>query len=206
MSLTIEVSGFGDGERIPAKYAFCASRESMGQNHNPRVAWSGAPDGTRSFVLLCVDPDAPTDPTNVNKDGVTVPASLPRADFAHWILVDIPATTTEIAEGADSHAVTPHGKPVGPTGPVGVRGHNDYTSWFLGDHEMQGIYGGYDGPCPPWNDELVHRYVFTVYALDVETLGLSGLFGLNDVRAAMEGHVLDSASWTGTYTLNPDLA
>jgi Raf kinase inhibitor-like YbhB/YbcL family protein len=205
MSFEIVVDGIGDGDRIPASFAFCASRTEMGANRNPRVVWRGAPEGTRSFALLCVDPDAPTDPTNVNQDGVTVPASLPRADFAHWLLVDIAPDVTEIPEGADSHMVSPKGKVVGST-PLGVRGANDYTSWFLGDYEMQGIYGGYDGPCPPWNDELVHRYVFTVHALDVPTLGLSGAFRLADVRAAMEGHVLGSASTHGTYTLNPDLA
>jgi Raf kinase inhibitor-like YbhB/YbcL family protein len=203
VALSIEVTGFGDGERIPAFHAFCESRTGMGGNRNPAVRWSGAPDGTRSFALLCIDPDAPTDPTNVNKDGVTVPADLPRADFAHWVLVDIPATVTGIDEGADAHAVTPKGKPVGAT-PLGTRGANDYTHWFLGDYEMQGVYGGYDGPCPPWNDERLHHYVFTVYALDVESLGLSGLFGASEARAAMQGHVLDSASWTGTYSLNPE--
>ena len=70
---------------------------------------------------------------------------------------------------------------------------------------MAGTYGGYDGPCPPWNDELVHHYTFTVHALDVASLGLSGDFGLAEVRTAMEGHVLASASVTGTYTLNPAL-
>lgn len=51
-----------------------------------------------------------------------------------------------------------------------------------------------------------HHYVFTLYALDVDTLPLGGDFGRDEVLAAMEGHVLDEARWTGTYTLNPDLA
>jgi len=140
----------------------------------------------------------------VNRAGVTVPASLPRADFCHWVLVDIPGSATAVVEGADSDGVTPGGKKVGPTS-HGVRGRNDYTSWFAGDVEMEGTYGGYDGPCPPWNDELVHRYRFTVYALDLASLGLSGAFGAADVLAAIEGHVLDSASVTGTYTLNAAL-
>ena len=70
---------------------------------------------------------------------------------------------------------------------------------------MAGSYGGYDGPAPPWNDELVHEYCFTVYALDVATLGLSGEFTAADALAAMEGHILDQASWVGTYTLNAEL-
>ena len=70
---------------------------------------------------------------------------------------------------------------------------------------MGGDYGGYDGPCPPWNDEVVHRYRFTVYALDVSSLGLSEKFGGPEVLQAIEGHVLAKGSWVGTYTLNPKL-
>lgn len=208
MALVLEVTGIADGQPVPGEFAFCVpaaeGHVAMAPNRNPRVAWHGAPEGTRSFALLCIDADAPTDPTNVNKEGVTVPASLPRGEFSHWVLVDIPGTATAVAEGADSDGVTPKGKPVGPTS-HGVRGRNDYTAWFAGDPDMEGTYGGYDGPCPPWNDELVHHYTFTIHALDIASLGLRGPFGADDVRAAMEGHVLASASVTGTYTLNPAL-
>jgi phosphatidylethanolamine-binding protein (PEBP) family uncharacterized protein len=71
---------------------------------------------------------------------------------------------------------------------------------------MQGSYFVYDGPCPPWNDSIVHHYVFTVRALDVASLPVAGNFGGADVRGAIEGHVLASAHITGTYTLNPRLA
>jgi phosphatidylethanolamine-binding protein (PEBP) family uncharacterized protein len=120
------------------------------------------------------------------------------------VLVDIPTSMQEIQEGAASDGVTARGKPTGPT-PFGVRGRNDYTSWFEGDEDMEGVYGGYDGPCPPWNDELLHHYHFTLYALAVPTLELRGDFGGDDALAAMEGHILDQASWMGTYTLNKDL-
>jgi Raf kinase inhibitor-like YbhB/YbcL family protein len=133
---------------------------------------------------------------------MTVPAILARAEFSHWVLVDVPASVSEIGEGMDSDGVTPHGKPLGAAA-YGVRGRNDYTGWFAGDPDMEGTYAGYDGPCPPWNDELVHHYTFTVHALDVDTLGLSGDFGLAEARAAMEGHVLASDSAVGTYSLNP---
>lgn len=208
MALSIEVDGIEPGAPIPKQFAFCVpapgGKAVMGPNRNPRVSWSGAPAATRSFVLLCVDADAPTKPDDVNQEGRTVPASLPRADFSHWVLVDIPAAVTEIPEGADSDGVTPHGKPVGES-PYGVRGKNDYTGWFAGDADMEGTYGGYDGPCPPWNDERIHRYTFSIHALDVETLGLSGEFGLAEVREAMRDHVIASASVTGTYTLNAAL-
>jgi Raf kinase inhibitor-like YbhB/YbcL family protein len=208
MPFAIEVPGFPEGGPIPGTFAFCVPAEvghvAMAPNRSPLVRWAGAPAETRSYAILCVDSDAPTVPDTVNKEGETVPAILARAEFAHWVLVDVPASLSEIAEGADSDGVTPHGKPLGPT-PIGVRGRNDYTGWFAGDPDMEGTYGGYDGPCPPWNDELVHHYTFTVYALDVDTLGLSGDFGLAEARAAMEGHVLASDSAVGVYSLNPEV-
>ena len=121
-------------------------------------------------------------------------------------MVDIPPTVHEIAAGASADGIVPRGKP-SPAGPPGSRqGLNDYTSWFAGDPDMGGQYFGYDGPCPPWNDSLMHRYVFTVYALDVPQLHIEGPITGPAVRAAMEGHVLAQASLTGTYTLNPALA
>ena len=70
---------------------------------------------------------------------------------------------------------------------------------------MKGTYHGYDGPCPPWNDLLVHHYVFTLYALDIPRVVIDGdLTGLN-VRRYIAGHILTEASLTGTYTLNPAL-
>ena len=71
---------------------------------------------------------------------------------------------------------------------------------------MEGQYFGYDGPCPPWNDSIVHRYVFTVYALDVPALpeekDLSGAALAEQIKS----HSLDQASLTVSYTLNPRLA
>ena len=70
---------------------------------------------------------------------------------------------------------------------------------------MAGNYYGYDGPAPPWNDSVVHRYVFTLFALDVESVDVEGDFNGEDVRTAIQGHVLDEASVEGTYTQNPRL-
>ena len=85
------------------------------------------------------------------------------------------------------------------------QGLNDYTDAFKGDPNNEGHYYGYDGPCPPWNDERIHRYVFTVYAMDFPLLPLKGNFNGRDVKEAMKGHILASASTVGTYTLNPKL-
>lgn len=94
----------------------------------------------------------------MNKPGKLVPADLPRVEFFHWVL-DIPADVCGLEEGAASRGITPRGGPVGKT-QLGVTGKNDYTGWFAGDPDMAGTYGGYDGPCPPWNDSIVHHYHF----------------------------------------------
>jgi Raf kinase inhibitor-like YbhB/YbcL family protein len=102
--------------------------------------------------------------------------------------------------------VKPRGKP-GPYAPRNARqGLNDYTGWFAGDKDMAGNYFGYDGPCPPWNDAITHRYIFTLYALDVARLDVTGAFTGPQVRAAMAKHILAQASTSGVYTLNPGVA
>ena len=174
-------------------------------NRNPHLAWSEVPASARSFALLCVDPDAPTRPDDVNKPDRRVPATLPRADFTHWLMVDLPAECRELARGSCSDGVVAHGKRR-PPGPPGSRqGLNDYTNWFAGDADMAGDWFGYDGPCPPWNDERLHHYRFRICALDVASLGLDGRFVLADVHAALQGHVLAEATLTGTYALNAAL-
>ncbi|TNE92641.1 MAG: YbhB/YbcL family Raf kinase inhibitor-like protein [Deltaproteobacteria bacterium] len=173
-------------------------------NKNPHLAWSDVPEGTKSFALLCWDPDVPSVGDDVNQEGKTVPLDLPRVDFFHWVVCDLPADLREIAEGSHSDGITSKGKPAGATVDGGVHGSNNYTQWFAGNPDMGGTYCGYDGMAPPWNDERVHGYRFAVYALDVETLGLSGAFTGPDVRSAMEGHVLGSALLIGLYAINPD--
>jgi len=104
-------SAFAEGAAIPKKYS------CDGENVSPQLKWSGAPANTKSFALIMDDPDAP---------GGT---------FTHWVAFDIPATQTEIAEGAKS---------VGKGGKNG-RGQTGYT-----------------GPCPPSD---THRYFFTLYRI-----------------------------------------
>ncbi len=205
--MRLSSASFADGGAIPAKHAFCApdpkSHVTLSQNRNPQLSWSEAPAGTKSFAVICHDPDVPSKGDDVNQEGRSVSASLPRVDFFHWVLVDLPASTAAIAEGELASSVTPRGK-AGPAAPNGARqGINDYTGWFAGDKDMAGNYFGYDGPCPPWNDEIAHHYVFTVFALDVERLALEGAFTGPDARKAMAGHVLAQASITGVYSLNP---
>lgn len=201
---------FRDGEAIPAEYAFARidprHHVALSSNRNPHLAWWDLPEGSRSIVVLCHDYDAPSKPDDVNHPDREVPTTLPRIDFFHWVLVDVPLHVTSIAAGEFSHGVTPRGKG-GPEAPHGARhGLNDYTQWFAGDHDMEGEYYGYDGPCPPWNDALIHRYQFTVHAVDLEQLPLTGRFTGPQVLAALQGHVLARAMIIGSYSLNPRLA
>jgi Raf kinase inhibitor-like YbhB/YbcL family protein len=207
--MKVTSSSFDDTGVIPAQYAFCApdakSHVTLSKNQNPHLAWTNVPMGTKSFAIICHDPDVPSQGDDVNKEGRVVPKSLPRIDFFHWVLVDLPASAVGVNVGEFSSSVVPRGKG-GPTAAHGARqGINDYTGWFASDKDMSGDYYGYDGPCPPWNDEIPHRYVFTVYALDVERLPLDGRFGGAEVRRAIQGHVLAQAAITGRYTLNPSV-
>ena len=184
-------SSFNDNSAIPVEYAFCApdakTHCTLGANRNPHLAWRDVPAGTKSLALICHDYDVPSKPDDVNQDGRTIPASLPRVDFFHWVLVDLDPKLNEIKAGDFSSAVSVRGK-AGPNGPLGTRqGINDYTMWFASDKDMSGDYFGYDGPCPPWNDSIVHHYVFTLYALDIEKCGVSGTFKGGDVRAGDPG-------------------
>jgi len=194
-----------NAQPIAAAFAAGDARGFAG-NRNPHLAWSEVPDGTRSFALLCIDPDVPTVPDTVGREDCSVPADQPRAPFTHWAMADIPASVHSIAEGSCSAGFTVKGKPQ-PAGPQGSRqGVNDFTGWFAGNPDMAGQYLGYDGPYPPFNDERVHRYFFRVFALDVAQLPLPDAFTAADVLRAMQGHVLAEATLHGTYTLNPALA
>jgi Raf kinase inhibitor-like YbhB/YbcL family protein len=209
---------FSGGGLIPARCAFAEidpdSHVRLSSNRSPHIAWDDVPGGAQSLVLLCHDPDAPSDGRDVNQQGRSVPASLPRTDFYHWSLVDIPVCLGSFTEGLFSDMVTPGGKS-GPLVPFTIKngtehqlrhGVNDYTGWFAQDPDMVGEYYGYDGPCPPWNDERVHTYVFTLYALDIPRLPLEGRFTGQEARAAITGHILDEATIYGVYSLNPGVA
>jgi Raf kinase inhibitor-like YbhB/YbcL family protein len=206
MKLTID--NFENGGRIPDKYAFCRLDESgkvqRSKNINPALHWTNAPSDARSFAIICFDPDVPASGEYANKEGMAIPKDHPRTEFYHWAMVDISFHCFDIPEGAESSQVIPGGKPGGKT-KYGVRGRNDYTDFLKGDEEMEGDYFGYDGPCPPWNDDKIHNYIFRVYALTVESLNLPEMFTAQMAMKALAPHVMDFAEYTGTYTLNKNL-
>lgn len=94
--------------------------------------------------------------------------------WVHWILFNLPASTGELSEGI-SIEVLPNDT---------LPGSN---SWDRKD---------YGGPCPPAG---THRYIFTLYALD-EFLDLEAGATSEELRLAMQGHILGEATLAGSYT------
>lgn len=213
--MQLESQSFQDGDAIPARCALGVPRRAFdamgvpvpvpagaqpGPNRSPQLAWTDAPSGTCSFAITCIDSDAPAALDDVDQAGRTVPYSLPRTEFVHWLLVDIPASLSGLREGQDADGLTPHGKAPKRLA-HGLRGLNDFGARFQDDPQLEGQYAGYDGPWPPDNDERRHHYVFTLYALDVPTLGLSGPFTLAEAKNAMQGHILAECQLQGTYAI-----
>lgn len=200
---------FAPYDRIDPSFAFGThdpeSHFRFAGNRNPHLEWSSVPEGTKSFVLICVDHEVPSEGTDVNQEGRTVSVDLPRVKFYHWVVTDLPASLRSIAAGSHSEGVVAGGKAPGPTPDGGLQGVNNFTDWFAGDPDMGGTYAGYDGMAPPWNDERMHAYRFQIHALDVESLGLTGAFTGPDVVEAMKGHVLASSELIGLYAINPDV-
>ena len=151
MTLTLSSPAFEHRNEIP-KVHTCD-----GANTAPPLAWQGAPEGTRSLALIVDDPDAP-DP------------AAPTHTYVHWVMYDIPPTTTGLGENG---AV-----------PAGARaGLND------------GKQTSYRGPCPPIGR---HRYFFKLYALDTVLPDL-GPATKAELEKAMTGHVLEHTDLMGTY-------
>lgn len=151
MSMTLTSSSFADGQPIPSKHT------CDGENISPPLSWEGAPEAAKSFALICDDPDAPV------------------GTWVHWVLYDLPATTSGLPE-----AVEPQEDVLG-----GARqGRNDFKKI------------GYGGPCPPKGGP--HRYFFKLYALD-RALALKPGATKREVENAMKDHILAEGKLMGTY-------
>ncbi|MBV9440881.1 MAG: YbhB/YbcL family Raf kinase inhibitor-like protein [Candidatus Eremiobacteraeota bacterium] len=159
-TLSVTSAVFRDGQTIPQSAVF-SGMGCTGDNQSPDLTWSGAPDGTRSYAITIWDPDAPT--------GV---------GFVHWVLFNIPASTTALPAGAGGHK---H---------AGVGATHGFTDF--GENR-------YGGPCPPPGDPP-HHYHLTVYALDVERLeGLDETTTYAKFRFVVRAHTLASAEVVGLY-------
>ena len=202
MALQVESDSIKHGERVPDEHAFGVpdgegKAAAEGGNRSPHLRWSGAPEGTQSFAVIVYDPDVPGRLLGRQPGGQDARPRTPRAPTSPtgcWSTS--PPTSPSCPRAPGSDGIVAGGKPTGET-EHGVTGANSYTEAIAGDPEMGGTYGGYDGPFPPWNDERLHHYHFVVYALDVPSLELEGEFSLDDVRAAIEGHVLDQGELVG---------
>jgi Raf kinase inhibitor-like YbhB/YbcL family protein len=204
--LTVRVSNIKRDGAIPNKFAFCQpaaqGHAGAGPNISPRISWSRGPKGTQSYAVIVHDTDSPKENRDkMNKEGVTLPSSTARQSFYHWVVVDIPANVRALKQGSGSKERVAHGKAAASQ--VGVPGLNMFTVAFASSEAMKGKYFGYDGPCPPWNDENVHHYHFTVYALSVKSLGLPAEFDGPAALDAMKDKILAQGKLDATYTTNP---
>lgn len=153
--LTLTSTSFPNGSPIPARHA---TKEAGGQNVSPELTWTGAPEGAKSFAVLCVD-------------------RHPIArEWVHWMVADLPAGTTSLADGASAGGM-----------PAGAR-------------QLRNSFGsqGWGGPQPP-TATGVHEYAFYLYALDVEGLELPEDADLAAFRAAVGQHELAVTIYTGTF-------
>ena len=153
-ALTLTSPAFTNDGNIPSKFTCDAGRE----NPSPALSWKDAPAGTKSFVLIMHDPDAPL-----------------AGGFTHWVLFDVPASTSSLPENFQA-------------GSIGVSGNSGFRR------------AGYGGPCPPTGN---HHYHFTLSALSVESLGLAAGATKADVEKAMDGKVLGTADLVGLYQRQP---
>ncbi|AIX50633.1 MULTISPECIES: kinase inhibitor [Pantoea] len=150
---------FNDGDKMPERHVF-NGMGYQGDNLSPHLAWDEVPEGTKSFVVTCYDPDAPTG-----------------SGWWHWVVANIPADVTVLPQGA--------GSGVAELPESAIQTRTDFGQT------------GYGGAAPPQGES--HRYIFSVHALDVETLdvdeGASGaMVGFN-----VHFHALASASVTVKY-------
>jgi Raf kinase inhibitor-like YbhB/YbcL family protein len=206
--LKVHVDAVKSGHLISSDYQFCMAAAqghfTAAPDKSPSIEWSKGPAGTKSYAIIMYDTDSPLEHREwMNQEGQTLTAAIQRKIFYHWLLVDIPTNVTSLAEAADSDARVAHGKQA--PAKIGVHGRNDYTLTFAANDAMKGDYYGYDGPCAPWNDTNIHHYHFTVYALSVPSLGLSGAFDGAQALAAMQGKVLAQGELLGLYSINPSV-
>ncbi|HHD75803.1 MAG TPA: YbhB/YbcL family Raf kinase inhibitor-like protein [Campylobacterales bacterium] len=131
-----------------------------GENKSPELTWSNAPKGTKSFALTVYDPDAPTG-----------------SGWWHWLIVNIPSSSTSITTDASNSKKLPKGA---------LETVNDYGKTNFG------------GACPPEGDKA-HTYIFTVHALDVEKLDLTAKSDSALVGYMINKHTIQKATLVSYY-------
>jgi Raf kinase inhibitor-like YbhB/YbcL family protein len=163
-AMTLTVSGFPDGGQIPVKFSQAAEGVAPGEGTSPAISWSNVPQGTQSFVLNMHDEDVARNKTT--------------DDQAHWVVWNLPATTTSLPEGVPKGSERPDGSyQISATGPM-----------------YRGPGAAATGP--------MHHYMFEIYALDTK-LDVKPAADAFETRAnvmkAMQGHVLGKAVYGGLF-------
>lgn len=151
MALQLTSSVFDSGEMIPDRFT------CEGADISPPLSWSNGPDEVQEFALICEDPDAPA------------------GTFTHWVIYNIPARKTTLAENIPAETNLPWG---------GRQGRNHFGNI------------GYGGPCPPQG--APHRYYFRLYALD-EELDLPPGLSRNQLLEEMEEYIIEKTALIGRY-------
>ena len=144
-------SAFQQRENIPRNYT------GEGDDISPPLSWSNVPEGTRSFALICHDPDAP----------LVTPGAY---GFVHWVIYNIPAAVTKLAENETSY----------------TNGGNSFGS------------SGYGGPMPP-EGHGIHHYFFWILALGVAPDLDAGL-SMEELLKEIEPNVIGMNRLVGTYS------
>ena len=158
MGFTLTSPAFPDGGEIPAKYT---QANPAGAVALP-LAWSNVPSGTVSFVMMLRDPD--------------VGYQKKAEDILHYMIINIPATATSLAEGLPAVANLPDGS----IQPNNFRGQPGYL--------------GPGAPAPGPH----HHYTWELYALDAKLdLGVDAIRA--EVISAMSGHVIGKAVFFGRF-------
>lgn len=149
--MQLKSTAFSNGGPIPSKHT------GVGADASPQLSWANAPAGTKAFAVICHDPDAPL----VSPGGTY--------GFVHWVLYNIPASVTSLAEGAADY----------------TQGMNDFGKT------------GYGGPMPPVGHGR-HHYYFWVLALDKE-LDLEAGLTLWQLLARVEPSLIGMNRLVGTF-------
>lgn len=163
-AMTLTVSGFPDGGPIPVKFSQAAQGAAPGEGTSPAISWANVPAGTQSFVLNMRDMDVARNKTT--------------DDQAHWVVWNIPPTTTSLPEGVPKGSQRPDGSfQISATGAM------------------------YRGPGAPATGPQ-HHYMFEIYALDtkLDAQPAADAFETRaNVMKAMQGHVLGKAVYGGLF-------
>jgi Raf kinase inhibitor-like YbhB/YbcL family protein len=180
--------------------AFCdmsVEGYGKGKNLSPHLLWGNAPEGTKTFALLCVDIDVPTDFTYANKAGVFIEATQERKNFIHWMVGNIPQNINELPKGfMNRDSISTDLTSLNLNHNDLVLGLTDYNSRF-GNKAI-----GYWGPCGPTNDLRLHRYIFKIYALSTERLSLEPGYNYDDFKVEVEKSLIATTNVTGLYSRN----